>query len=281
MGTPFISLQEPTPLDGYLVGRPHDAQPPSVPKSFSDAMEVRTAVFIEEQGVPAETEFDADDSRCCHWVVYASVNQVVQEEVVDANGNITTPRRSSTRSTPIGTVRLVPFPHAPHPKDGGEYWDGVLKGGAADGVEGGDATAGPPGRGEDGILLHEADRATSLHDGKEPYVKLGRLAVVKGFRGHGIAKLLVGQALGWLRKNPTYFDPSIKEQGLESLGAASEKDIPKWGGLVCVHSQEQVTGTWERFGFNVDEEMGRWKEEGIWHRGMFMRLELGGDEGSS
>ncbi|KAM0330727.1 hypothetical protein ACHAQA_003679 [Verticillium albo-atrum] len=278
MGTPFITLQEPTPLDDYVLGRPHDAQPPSIPKAFSDAMEVRTAVFIDEQHVPAENEFDADDARCCHWVVYASVNKVVQDEVLDDKGNVTTPRRSSTRSVPIGTIRLVPFPHAAHPVDGGAYHDGVLTSGAKAGAEGGDATAGAPGRGEDGLPLHETDRATSLHDGKEPYVKLGRLAVVKEFRGHGIAKLLVSQALAWLKSHPTYFDPSVKELGLQSLGAASEKEIPKWGGLVCVHSQEQVVGTWERFGFKVDEEMGRWQEEDIWHRGMFLRLEVAGEE---
>ncbi|EFQ31620.1 acetyltransferase [Colletotrichum graminicola] len=291
MGTPFVSFLEPTRLDAYIRGAPHDEQPTAIPKGFCDAMEVREAVFVEEQKVPAENEFDADDSRACHWVAYASVNKVVEKEVLDAVGNIVKPRRSSTRSTPIGTIRLVPFPHAPHPKNGGIYWDGELK-------EDPDA-AGPSGNtattttspaveqqaetaaehvGEERRVsvtkICVPDRATKLHDGKEPYVKLGRLAVIPEFRGHRIARLLVTTALAWLRAHPGYFNPSIKEMGLEQMGAASAEEMPKWKGLVCVHAQAAVVGAWEKFGFQVDEEMGTWWEEGIEHKGMFMRLEF-------
>jgi predicted GNAT family N-acyltransferase len=42
-----------------------------------------------------------------------------------------------------------------------------------------------------------------------------------------------------------------------------------------VHAQEQVVGTWKRWGFEVDEGMGRWDEEGIMHVGMFTRLPIG------
>lgn len=292
MGTPFISLQEPTALDGYLIGKPQEEQPNTIPKTFIDAMEVRTAVFVDEQNVPAENEVDSDDRRSCHWIVYASVNKVVQEEVVDGQGNIVTPRRSSTRSTPIGTVRCVPFPHEAHPVPNGDYWNGELTGtvgpdgtvtpcepkadsarrtSVVGGIEGGDATVGRP------SLPLPTDRATTLHDGKEPYVKLGRLAVVKEFRGHGIAKLLVRTALAWLRSHPTFFNPSVTELGLEAIGVTTEKEIPQWGGLVCVHAQEQVISTWKRLGFEVDEGMGRWKEEGIWHVGMFQRLNIKGE----
>ncbi|KAK0374986.1 acetyltransferase [Colletotrichum costaricense] len=301
MGTPFVSLLEPTRLDAYIRGAPHDEQPATIPKEICDAMEVREAVFVAEQGVPAENEFDADDSRACHWVSYASVNKVVEQEVLDDAGNVVRPRRSSTRSTPIGTIRLVPFPHAPHPKDGGVYWDGVLKedpaaaGEAAPNGEkkaGGDkesseSTSNPVEERAESAAEHVGeerrmsatkvfapDRATALHDGREPYVKLGRLAVVKEFRGHRIARLLVTTALAWLRAHPSYFDPSIKEMGLEAIGATSAEEVPKWRGLVCVHSQAAVVGAWEKFGFRVDEEMGTWWEEGIEHKGMFMRLDV-------
>ncbi|TQN69773.1 hypothetical protein CSHISOI_05692 [Colletotrichum shisoi] len=298
MGTPFVSLLEPTGLDAYIRGVPHDEQPAAIPKEFCDAMEVREAVFVEEQKVPAENEFDADDSRACHWISYASVNKVVEQEVVDATGNIVKPRRSSTRSTPIGTIRLVPFPHAPHPKNGGVYWDGVLKEGLdAEGAkfgpaahEGANANANAsPVNGQaetaaehvggerwlSAIKVFAPDRATELHDGKEPYVKLGRLAVVREFRGHRIARLLVTTALAWLRAHPSYFDPSIKEMGLEQIGATSAEEVPKWKGLVCVHAQAAVVGAWEKFGFQVDEGMGTWWEEGIEHKGMFLRLDVG------
>ncbi|WYZ36783.1 hypothetical protein EsH8_II_000289 [Colletotrichum jinshuiense] len=295
MGTPFVSLLEPTRLDAYIRRVPHDEQPSAIPKEFCDAMEVREAVFVKEQNVPAENEFDADDSRSCHWISYASVNKVVEQEVVDDAGNIVKPRRSSTRSTPIGTIRLVPFPHAPHPKNGGVYWDGVLKedagGEAGKSPEAGSVAAEKSTNpseeaktaaehvGEERRLsatkVFALDRATRLHDGKEPYVKLGRLAVVKEFRGHRIARLLVTTVLAWLKAHPSYFDPSIKEMGLEQIGAASAEEVPKWKGLVCVHAQKAVVGAWEKFGFKVDEDMGAWWEEGIEHRGMFLRLEVG------
>ncbi|KAI8270336.1 hypothetical protein K4K58_010833 [Colletotrichum sp. SAR11_239] len=298
MGTPFVSLLEPTRLDAYIRGRAHDEQPAAIPKLFCDAMEVREEVFVKEQGVPAENEFDADDSRACHWVSYASVSKVVEQEVLDGDGNIVKPRRSSTRATPIGTIRLVPFPHDPHPKDGGVYWDGKLeeiKVGAAaggdgeavetateemkspvkeDGVVGAAEHVGEERRSSAARPFAGPDRATDLHDGIEPYVKLGRLAVIEGFRGHRISLLLVNTVLAWLKEKPSYFDPSIKEMGLEQIGASTAEEVPKWKGLVCVHAQKQVVEMWEKMGFVIDEGMGTWWEEGIEHKGMFMRLDV-------
>ncbi|KAJ6441861.1 acetyltransferase, GNAT family [Purpureocillium lavendulum] len=265
MGTPFITLLEPSKLEGYLAGVRHDEQPAAIPQPFLDAMEVRESVFVDEQKVPLENEFDADDPRSCHWVIYASINKTEEVEVRDEEGNVVQPRRSSTRTTPIGTVRLVPFPHEPHPKDGGDYWNGVLAGEEGDGPN---DVAATPGR------SFAADRPTTFHDGKEPYVKLGRLAVIKDFRGNNLAGLLANTVLAWLKRNPSYFDPSITELGLEQMGAANETEVPKWNGLVCVHSQEKVVGAWEKWGFRVDEGMGKWWEEGIPHVGMFQRLEV-------
>ncbi len=123
------------------------------------------------------------------------------------------------------------------------------------------------------ILPFGEDRATDMHDGKDPYVKLGRLAVLKEFRGQGIA-LLVRSALDWARKHPTYFNPGVSALGVEQLGMSRGVDVPKWNGLVCCHAQESVVRTWEKCGFEVDNGMGRWTEEGIPHVGMFVRLEI-------
>lgn len=71
------------------------------------------------------------------------------------------------------------------------------------------------------------------------------------------------------------FDPSIRELGLEQMGASTEAEAPQWRGLVCVHAQEQVASVWASWGFEVDEGMGKWWEEGIPHVGMFLRLEIG------
>ena len=66
--TPFIAFQGPTNLDGYeRKGKPSE-QPASIPQTFLDAMDVREQVFVIEQGVPLENEFDSDDARACHWV---------------------------------------------------------------------------------------------------------------------------------------------------------------------------------------------------------------------
>lgn len=293
MGTPFITFLEPSRLDGYTPGASREHQPPSIPSAFLDAMEVREEVFVQEQEVPLDNEFDSDDARSCHWVVYASVNKTEEPEVRDeATGAVIRPRKSSTRSTPVGTLRLVPFPHDPHPVEGGVYWGGRLQDGGAPGGAADDdperrraqqeaqqragwahrrasSTADP--RGQRAYIV---DRPTSFHDGREPYVKLGRLAVSREFRGHRLAGLLVNTALAWIRANPAYFNPSIKELGLENMGATSERDVPKWNGLVCVHAQKQVVPAWSKWGFQVDEGMGSWDEEGIPHVGMFQRLAI-------
>ena len=267
MGTPFITFLEPSKLEGYQRGAPPEIQPPTIPKAFLDAMEVREEVFIKEQKVAAENEFDANDPRACHWVVYASVNKTEELEIRDEAGNVVQPRRSSTRSTPIGTIRLVPFPHDAKPQANGRYWNGVLTGDGSQ--QNGQQYHSPtPPR------TYDADRPTSFHDGKEPYVKLGRLAVIKEFRGHRIASLLVKTVLSWLKTNPSYFDPSIMEMGLEQMGASTEREIPKWNGLVCVHAAESVIEAWAKWGFEVDQGMGCWWEEGIRCVGMFQRLEI-------
>lgn len=68
MGTPFIAFIGPTNLDGYDRKQSPSEQPGNIPKTFLDAMEVREEVFVHEQGVPLDNEFDTDDARACHWV---------------------------------------------------------------------------------------------------------------------------------------------------------------------------------------------------------------------
>jgi GNAT superfamily N-acetyltransferase len=190
-------------------------------------------------------------------VVYASINTTTEPEKTDDDGNTLSRRKSKTISQPIGTIRLVPFPHSPHPEPGSTW---------APPLPSSETPSTPP---------YITDRATSLHDGREPYLKLGRLAVLKEFRGSGIAKILTNAAMTWARENPTYFNPSITEMGMDKIGVSRLEELPVWKGLICVHAQEQVVGTWKRWGFEVDEGMGRWDEEGIMHVGMFTRLPIG------
>ncbi|RDL39404.1 Uncharacterized protein BP5553_03744 [Venustampulla echinocandica] len=263
--TPFITFLGPSNLIGYDRQRKPSEQPPHIPKTFLDAMEVREEVFVKEQGVALQNEFDADDARACHWVVYASINTTTEPEKRDDKGNITQNKQSVTKSQPIGTIRLVPFPHPSHPMPGSSY--------AADALETDSEreSSGPP--------PYIIDRATTYHDGKEPYIKLGRLAVLKEFRGLGISKLLGSSAMNWAQENPTLFNPSITSMGMEKMGISSADEVPKWNGLICVHAQEQVTKFWQKWGFKLDDEMGTWIEEGINHVGMFQKLDVKMDFG--
>jgi hypothetical protein len=68
-GTPFIKFQGPSSLiSDYNARKGPFEQSPTIPKTFIDAMEIREQVFVLEQGVPLDNEFDSDDSRSCHWV---------------------------------------------------------------------------------------------------------------------------------------------------------------------------------------------------------------------
>ncbi|KAK4038152.1 acyl-CoA N-acyltransferase [Parachaetomium inaequale] len=273
MGTPFISLLEPTPLP-WERALPPSEQPhaASLPRTFLDAMTVRSQVFVQEQNIPQANEFDADDPRCAHWVIYASVNQTVSPAVTDAaTGAVLRPRQSETQSVPIGTVRLVPFPHPPHPLRGGVYVDGELVSSSSSPAPEDTTTATANGTTQPTFT---PDRPTTFHDGIEPYVKLGRLAVTKEFRGRGIAGQLVRTAVDWMRTHPSYFDPSPAERGFEQLGMEHGGTLPRWNGLLCCHAQEDAVKVWEKCGFQIDPEMGTWMEEGIPHFGMFLRVEV-------
>ncbi|KAL1864629.1 hypothetical protein Plec18167_009694 [Paecilomyces lecythidis] len=89
------------PPPGRSVVRPTaaDPRPPQNPPTFTDAMIVRTKVFIEEQKCSEEGELDEDDARSWQWVIYAD------ETSTSTDGQ---------KKTPIGVIRLVPPPHEPH-----------------------------------------------------------------------------------------------------------------------------------------------------------------------
>lgn len=302
MGTPFISFLEPTRLDGYDRLKPHDQQPADahIPKVFCDAMEVRESVFVREQGVPLEYEHDSDDARSCHWVMHASVNRKLaappegegEESSGQGGGGGEQAPKSETVSVPIGTMRVVPFPHPPHPFEGGVYVDNVLqngsdgegstrgresearKGSATTTTGEGDAKIKDGFKAQQDALQAGEDRETTYHDGKEPYVKIGRMAVVKEYRGRNVSAQLWRAARTWLEQNPSFFNPSVRELGLDQVGISGTNEVQEWKGLVCCHAQEQVVKVYERWGFQVDEKMGKWTEEGIPHVGMFIRVDI-------
>jgi predicted GNAT family N-acyltransferase len=198
-------------------------------------MTVREIVFVKEQkAVTLPHHLDPDDARSCHWVFYAPAS----EQSLSGDSPL----------QPIGTIRLVPYPHGPHPERGASYEAPSRYAPVEDSET---FFRHPPPK-------YQVDRATSLHDGKEPYLKLGRLCVVKEFRGKKLGDVLIQAALKWASENP-YFG---KEGTLE------------WKGLVCAQAQEKAVTTWQRNGFVIDEEMGSWNTVGIKHYGLFHRVNV-------
>lgn len=237
---PTISIvfQGPMDLSNYDRSLPAESQVTHTPQPFLDCMAVREEVFVRGQNIPLLLEADADDCRCYHWVAYTK----------DSENN---------KPMPVGTIRVVPFPQEAHPEPGSSF----------------DLPENP--KVASNKLVEEprpwiVDRATTLHDGLEPYLKLGRMAVIKAYEKQGIARALVEAATAWATKNgvKTFSQPGAKdEQGIEA-----DAKMTTWNGLLCVHAQQSVIGFWQKTGFVIDEEMGEWTEAGIKHVGMFRRL---------
>lgn len=211
----------------------NDATDPTraVPQAFIDAMIVREEVFVREQKIPLENELDEHDARSFHWVAYASIPT---KAVSNSNGYDR--RGSCSTKIPIGTIRLVPPPHPAHP--------------------GHEPSAQQPG---------------GNGEGKESYVKLGRLAVIKEFRKAGISKLLIETALNYARDNPYEVGPLLDPASME---AAKRGTALNFKGLVVCHAQTGVQKVWRRHGFEVDASAGNWDEEGIDHVLMWKRMNV-------
>ncbi|CRG91905.1 hypothetical protein PISL3812_08959 [Talaromyces islandicus] len=138
----------------------------------------------------------------------------------------------------VAVVRLVPPPHAPHE------------------------------------ALQEPARASELpaFDVRhEPYVKITRVAVIKEFRGLGLAAKVMRAAEEWAAENKESIDAMCRrvagDDGIDEQGKG-------WTGLVGLHAQVQVEKMYQRMGYETNHSMGTWDEEGIQHVGMFKRVDL-------
>lgn len=161
--------------------------------------------------------------------------------MVYANRNTLTDERNKIENLPVGVIRLVPPPHAPH--------ETLLQ----------DTTSN--------------DNNRPKYDfSHEPYVKISRLAVLPDFRGRGLSKLLLQTAENWVRDNRGAVNEMLhrvaREEGREDEG------IKGWNGLIGLHAQVQVEEMYRRAGYQTDRQLGTWYEEGILHVGMFKRLQL-------
>jgi predicted GNAT family N-acyltransferase len=291
MSTEFVSFLSPPGKDikDYNRSFPPAEQPSSIHHIFRDSMYVREEVFVKEQHVPLERELDSEDQDSYHWVVYASVGAPKGQDAkpVRGFGGPSSPRnplavgnyasvekaesadmkRSRSGSTatnlPVGVIRLVPppdavsrrrrnsTPHSPtpdsaHPEHHHQQDD------------------------DDDNIPHP-----TVFPG-ERYIRLGRLATLKDYRGLGLSRLLVNAALQYARKHPEEFaPPRVEGVALEEARMEGRHVNDTWKGLVYVHAQKNRTlELWKRYGFEVDEGMGTWDEEGMDHVGMYKRLEI-------
>jgi GNAT superfamily N-acetyltransferase len=223
--------------------KPASQQAPSIPTKFRDAMAMREEVFVNEiKAIPIEHHMDSNEGRAFHWVLY-SANPETGDSLI-----------------PIGSIRLLPFPQYPKPTPEAHYY--VPPTGVP--LELSESFFSKP------APLYAVDRATSLHDGKEPYLKLERLCVLREYRAKKAADLLVRAALdcakGWNLRLRTEAEVDGDREG--------QGKMPEWKGLICIHAHEKAVSMWTRHGFVRDEEMGVWYEAGMKVCGMFLRLEI-------
>jgi predicted GNAT family N-acyltransferase len=251
-------------VDGWDKTRPWNQQTASnIPLIFKDAMSVREEVF-GEQGVPLDAEFDEDDARSWHWVVYASVGTSPAsppKSMLARSDSGNTPADDARRASataqrlPVGTIRLIPPPHGPN-----KYLDDKHP------------DADPP--------------KDDVEHTKEPYVKLGRLAVLAPYRKLNLSKLLINSVFDFATQQPDaiYLPPSPTTREMAALQGPNAARPLAWQGLVMIHAQAHLKHMWGKHGFREElrNDAGeveiaaepRWMEEGIEHVGMWKRLRI-------
>jgi predicted GNAT family N-acyltransferase len=229
----------------------NDATDPAkaVPQGFVDAMSVRETVFVREQGGLLENELDFDDRRSFTWTAYASVPGHTKSA---PEGGHPMRKQSTSTKLAIGTIRLIPPPNTTnHAVDNNRNKDDTLRSGTT--------------------------IKSSIHDGYEPFLTLGRLAILSEFRKIGVSKLLIDSALTMAHDYPHIISEPPSSSLAEGLRAHLGLNLhmnTDWSGLVLIHAQIELQKFWTQYGFEVDEGMGIWEEEGVDHVAMWKRINL-------
>lgn len=253
----MLTLQCPPPHIPPTLPTPSNPCPNTTTNPIlNDAFTIRRQVFIDEQNCSPTNEIDADDLRSWHWVVYSRDSRDTSEYNLGEEATGQGTGHGNEALLAIGVIRLVPPPHAPHclvetSETATETAEGTPKyeqqAHAGHGQEGGYD------------MLHE------------PYIKLTRVAVLPEYRGKGIARHLVETAVDWARRWPGEIQAAGDRVRRDVCDASAGEAV--WNGLVLVHAQVSVEGMYRRLGFETDEGMGRWDEEGIDHVGMWLRVD--------
>jgi len=225
------------------------------PPIFNDALSIRSTVFVDEQGCSAEAELDSDDARSWHWVMYASPPQSRAPSSSPSDSN----PGSDSCQIPVAVIRLVPPPHAPHPHPDPHTHSSSSPRDPTGAEERIIAS-------EDGLSVKEPRQQEGE---EEPYIKLGRIAVLPSYRGRGLSRLLIQTVENWALSHADEINDNSANNSHQNK---KNKNNTPWKGLILLHSQIRVQAIYERFGYRVDESMGMWYEEGMCHVGMWKRL---------
>jgi predicted GNAT family N-acyltransferase len=145
------------------------------------------------------------------------------------------------KEIPVGVTRLVPPPHAPH-----------------------DHLTNPDAAQTEGKFDYE----------HEPYVKITRVAILKKFRGYGLARLLMRAVEEWGQRNKGAIDAMYTAMVEGDVSGKHGGKGKGWKGLIGLHAQVQVESMYASLGYETDVSMGTWDEEGIEHVGMFKRVDV-------
>lgn len=187
---------------------------------------------MDEQKVSADNELDEDDQRSYHVVLYSGQSNSSGREL----------------DVPICTLRFVEV--VPSEADIEQYGKVSIPSGSMN------PTLGPLSFISGAKPLPEPVHYPSeFWDGREPYIKIGRVATLKTFRKMGMAAKVLQWTFSWILQNQHEF-------------------VPEGNTLVLVHAQSNAQNLYAQQGFVVDKTMGVWVEEGIDHVGMWKRLKL-------
>ncbi|KAJ5676473.1 Acyl-CoA N-acyltransferase [Penicillium maclennaniae] len=122
------------------------------------------------------------------------------------------------------------------------------------------------------LLTHPETILESSYDWThEPCIKLSRVAVLREYRGLGLGRKLIQVALEWAAHHAAEIDDAAAQVAARSHWTGKPA---RWQGLVVIHAQADVEGMYRRSGFQTDETLERWDEEGVEHVGMFRRVEV-------
>lgn len=210
MTSRIVLLPPPGALIHDVTSPQHIEPQPS--RLFHAACHIRTAVFVKEQGCPADEEVDAEDSLSWHFILYSQLES-------PAAG-------SATEDVPAATMRFVP-PQTHHLHSGPHS----------------DAD-----RATDGITTEPKYESSSVWDGQEPYAKIGRLATLKPFRGNGYGAKLVQAGLEWARTHTQEISAASQTGEWKGLVLAhAQKDVERWYARLGWERDEGM-GMWDEVG---------------------------------